>query len=198
LENGLHSQSFGDNISERHVPGKRRRIRIQGHVTQLSAGSVSDISEYETDEEGNGNIGDVGSESVKHAYRDETWTQNSFTYDPKPQQFIGRRYTAQFFEHIPTILQLFEFFWPFNLLRKIVNETSRYATEPIDAQGNTRGGSKMGDVDGCRLQSILGHSHVYGNETATKLQDLLGERRQLLPLSNHFQHYDKGAFYTIT
>jgi hypothetical protein len=62
FENGLYSQHFGDNISERHVLGKRRRIRIQGHVTQLSAGSVSDISEYETNEEDNGNTGDVGSE----------------------------------------------------------------------------------------------------------------------------------------
>ena len=131
LENGLYSQSFGDNISERHVPNKRRRIRIQGHMTQLSIGSASDISEGETNEEGNGNTGDVGSELVKHAYKDETWIQNSFTYDPKPQQIIGKMDTAQFFEHIPIILQLFELFWPFNLLRKIVNETNRYHVESL-------------------------------------------------------------------
>ena len=77
---------------------------------------------------------------MKHVYRDETWSQSFFTYDPKPQEFIGRRDTMQFFYHIPTILQLFEFFWPFNLLRKIVIETNQYAIEPIDAQRNTRGG----------------------------------------------------------
>jgi hypothetical protein len=106
----------------------------------LGTGYGSQISEYETEEEDNSNTGNVGSEIVKHAYRDETWSQKCFTYDPKPKVFIGRRGTMQFFEHLPTILQLFELFWPFNLLRKIVSETNRYATEPIDAQRNTRGG----------------------------------------------------------
>jgi hypothetical protein len=85
---------------------------------------------------------DVGNHGLKHAYHDETWTQQNFMYVPKPKEFIGRRGTMQFFEHVPTILQLFELFWPFNLMQKIVMETNRYATKRIDAKGNTRGGPK--------------------------------------------------------
>jgi hypothetical protein len=48
----------------------------------------------------------------------------------------------RFFEHVPTILQLFEFFWPFNLMPKIVIEANCYATERIDVAGNTQGGIK--------------------------------------------------------
>jgi hypothetical protein len=42
----------------------------------------------------------------------------------------------QFFEYVLTILQLFEFFWPFNLMQKIVMETNRSATKKIDAAEN--------------------------------------------------------------
>jgi hypothetical protein len=73
-------------------------------VTQLGTRSASEISEYEIEEEDNVNTWNVGSEALKHAYRDETWSQKCFTYDPKPQKFIGRRDTMQFFEHIPMIL----------------------------------------------------------------------------------------------
>jgi hypothetical protein len=43
-------------------------------------------------------------DGVKHVYRNETWSQNSFTYDPKPKDFIGRRGTTQFFHQLPIIL----------------------------------------------------------------------------------------------
>jgi hypothetical protein len=60
-------------------------------------------------------------------------------YDPKPKDFIGRRGTVQFFNQLPTMLQLFELFWPFTTLRRIVEETNCYATVVIDAFGNTWG-----------------------------------------------------------
>jgi hypothetical protein len=97
----------------------------------MSASSGSEF--YDTEEEDDAQMGDMINEGLKHAYGDETWTQQSFTYAPKPKALIGRRGTMQFFEHFPTVLQLFEFFWPFNLMRKIVIETNRYATERIDA-----------------------------------------------------------------
>jgi hypothetical protein len=57
-------------------------------------------------------------------------------------EFRGRQGTSRFFDHIPTILQLFDLFWPSTLLRKIVIESNRYATHPLDALGNTIGGRK--------------------------------------------------------
>jgi hypothetical protein len=48
----------------------------------------------------------------------------------------------QFFHHMPTILQLFELFWPLALMQNIVIETNRYVTERLDAHGNIRGGGE--------------------------------------------------------
>jgi hypothetical protein len=119
---------------------QRRRIRVQSQVAQLSEGSESEISEYEIEDDENAILGDAMTNGVKHVYRDETWSQRFFTYDPKPRDFIGRRGTSQFFHNLPTILQLFELFWPFTTLRKIVEETNRYATMVLDRFGNTWGG----------------------------------------------------------
>jgi hypothetical protein len=113
----------------------------------------------------------------------------TFTYDPKPREFLGRRGTEKFFAHMPIILQLFELFWPFNLLHKIVIETNQYATEPLDAHSNTRGGAKMGDFIKCRIESVFGDSYVHGNEEATELQVLLGESGDFFPLPNYFEHH---------
>jgi hypothetical protein len=121
---------------------------------------MSDISQYGSDEEDDATGRNVGSEAVKHAYRDKTWSHKCFTYDPKPRAFVGRRDTKRFFERIPTIWQLFELFWPFNLLRKIVIETNRYATEPLDARGNTRGGKKWKALTVAGLKAFMA-IHMY-------------------------------------
>jgi hypothetical protein len=123
---------------------KRRMIRIPRQVAKLSEGSKSEISEYEMEEEDATNVGDSMTEGVKHAYRDETWSQSFFTYEPKPSDFVGRRSTTQFFHNLPTILQLFDLFWPSTVLRKIVIETNHYATMVADALGNTQGGGGNG------------------------------------------------------
>jgi hypothetical protein len=128
------------------TPGRRpRRARVPCEITQLSEGSFGDISEYETEEEADANTEDGDMSVVKHVYRDETWSTKFFTYDPKPKEFIGRRDTIKFFAHMPSLLTLFELFWPFNLLHKIVLETNRYASYVLDALGNMRG-----VLNGCR------------------------------------------------
>jgi RES domain-containing protein len=66
----------------------------------------------------------------------------------------------QFFEYIPIILQLFELFWPFNLFRKIVIETNRYAMERLDAKGTTRGGAKWENLTVVSLKVFLA-IHMY-------------------------------------
>lgn len=49
---------------------------------------------------------------LRHEYEDSTWSQEFFTYDPKPREFTGFPSLRTFFVGIPTILQLFELFWP--------------------------------------------------------------------------------------
>jgi hypothetical protein len=64
---------------------------------------------------------------------------------------------------MPTILQLFELFWPFNLLHKIVLETNCYVTEPLDGHGNSRGGgggAKWENLTVARLKAFLA-IHMY-------------------------------------
>jgi hypothetical protein len=113
---------------------RRRRQTDGGHFPTLSPRSMSEISDYDSEDEDEENMGGGVSDALKHKYRDETWTWRSFTYDPKPQEFTGRR---QYFHHMSTILQLFELFWPLALMQNIVGETNRYATEHLDAHGNT-------------------------------------------------------------
>jgi hypothetical protein len=103
---------------------------------------MSDISKYGSEGEDETYMEDVDSNGFRHKYRDETWSQKCFTYDPKPQEFLGRRETMQFFHHLPSILQLFELFWPYTLMQKIVMETNRYATERLDVMENTQGGGE--------------------------------------------------------
>ena len=141
-------------------PVRKRKVRVQGQFTQLDARATSDISEHESTNEEDISTGNVGSEAIKHAYRDGTWSYKCFTYDPKPQEFARRRGTKQFFYYMPTILHLFELCWPFNFLHKIVMETNPYAIEPLDAHGNTRGGSKWETLTNASLKAFLA-IHMY-------------------------------------
>jgi hypothetical protein len=178
---GTNGSCFTEGILPSIVPGKGRKVRIQGQVTQISAGSANEISKYETEEEDNGGTMNVESDALKHAYKDETWFLKCFFYNPKLWEFIGRRGIMQFFEWFPTILQLFEFFWPFNLLCKIVMETNCYATEPLDAQGNTSGGPKWETFTILELKAFLAIYMYMAMNTATKLQVLFGESRHSFP-----------------
>ena len=81
------------------------------------------LNEIESD---GGNFNNGG--GIKYTYRDDTWKQDHFTYDPKPRDFIGVSEPTRWWNQMPTMMQLFELFWSFNSLRDIVNETNRYAT----------------------------------------------------------------------
>jgi hypothetical protein len=63
------------------------------------------------------------------------------TYDLEPMDFIGMHSNNFFWNTFPTMLQLFEIFWPHNILRDIVIKTNCYATEDL------RGGKTYGGVD---------------------------------------------------
>jgi hypothetical protein len=73
---------------------RRRRSRVNCPIIQLSGASNSDISDYETEDEEDGNTGQGDLSGLKHVYRDDTWSTNFFTYDPKPKEFLGRMGTS--------------------------------------------------------------------------------------------------------
>jgi hypothetical protein len=77
----------------------RRRVGIPTTLTQLSIGLEGSIPDYETsvkDDEDNENSDCNG---IKHMFRDETWSQTNFTYDPPCMPFLGRQDNAKFFQN---------------------------------------------------------------------------------------------------
>jgi hypothetical protein len=95
---------------------------------QIFYGRMENIYEEEglSDDESDGGDFDNGS-GIKYTYRDDTWKQDNFTYDLKPQDFIGVSEPTRRWNQMPTMMQLFELFWSFNILQDIVNETNWYA-----------------------------------------------------------------------
>ena len=57
------------------------------------------------------------------------------------------------FDVFPSVLELWELFWPLDLLCKIVCETNRYARMVIDPLGNT--------MEGPRQESLTLAIHIY-------------------------------------
>jgi hypothetical protein len=96
---------------------------------------------------------------VKYLYRSETWSKNNFMYDPPRMTFTCRKGTTRHFHRMPTILALWELFWPFNLLRRIVEETNRYATK-VKGDGTTEGGPKWKDITVACLKAFIA-VHIY-------------------------------------
>jgi hypothetical protein len=78
-------------------------------------------------------------ESVRFAYRASTWSKEHSTFHPEPPQFTGEDSgtTDEYFD-VPTFMHLFRKFWPWDLIRRIRDETNRYAGS-LDEDGRTRG-----------------------------------------------------------
>jgi hypothetical protein len=96
-------------VHERSTEVRRQRsARSQYQDPELSDGSQSDISDYKMQEEEKAGREGVDLNGVKHAYRDETWSNKFSTYEPQPRKFRGRRGASRFFSHLPTIMQLWD------------------------------------------------------------------------------------------
>jgi hypothetical protein len=129
-------------------------------VTQLSGGSFSDMSDSGTEEEGNANREADDVNAVKYMYRDETWSHKFFTYDPKRIDFVGSSGTTKDFQQVPSVASLFDLFWQVTMLLKIVIETNRYASHPLDVIGNTMGGRNWVPITIPKLKAFLA-IHIY-------------------------------------
>jgi hypothetical protein len=140
--------------------GRERRIIVHNDVATLNGASNSNASDYESQEQEDANTVVEDFNGMRHLYRDETWLQKHFTYSPKPMDFIGRRGTTQYFHHVPSPLHLFQLFWTDVMLNKIIDETNRYATQPLDALGNTMGGKNWVNLTVPKLKAFLA-THMY-------------------------------------
>ena len=97
----------------------------------MSDGSTSEISEYEDvegDEERDEGLGNEYGNGIRFLYRDEAWIQKFCTFDPPPIEFLGRKGNTNSYEYFPTLLALWNLFWPQTILQNILRETNRYAT----------------------------------------------------------------------
>lgn len=82
---------------------------------------------------------------LKWEYRDETWGDSNFSYNPQPKIFSGpRKGSTTNFRGLPTFNALFALFWTPAMLSAIVLETNRYASSPLDG-GGTKGGPRWED-----------------------------------------------------
>jgi hypothetical protein len=90
-------------------------------------------------EDGEDDASTVDETSLKYLFRDSTWKDDHVTHDPEPREFTRARGNNFFWNTIPTMLHLFKIFWLYNILRDIVIETNRYATEDLGG-GKTYGG----------------------------------------------------------
>ena len=119
------------------IPRLRRRRTMQSVVTQFLQDSYGGIDEYESEDDDD-ITSLVDATDPRHIFKDEAWNQFYFTYDP-PLEIKGSESTTSFHEALPTMLQHWEFFWPPDLMRRIVREFNCYVESIIDDLGNTMG-----------------------------------------------------------
>ena len=65
---------------------------------------------------------------IKAKYVDERWNQMYYGFCPRPMDFCGplQGLTMEF-NKVPSLLQLWNLFWPKKILIKICKETNSYA-----------------------------------------------------------------------
>jgi hypothetical protein len=75
--------------------------------------------------------------NVRFAYRESTWSKEHSTFDLEPRGFVGGTSgtTEQYYD-VPSFMHLFRKFWPLVVMRKIRDETNRYASS-LDENGKT-------------------------------------------------------------
>jgi hypothetical protein len=74
-------------------------VRIPTAVIQPSTGLESSILDYETDVEDDADNENGDCNGINHMFRNETWSQTNFTYDPPCMPFLGRQDNAKFFQN---------------------------------------------------------------------------------------------------
>jgi hypothetical protein len=148
------------------APRHRRRLRVQRSRPELSEGSSEEFLELSSessddvqDVDANGVPIPVVEEGVRWDFRDETWNTCGFEYEPQPRPFLGTRGPIEYNHRLPTSMQLFNLFWPWTILRDIVNETNRYARQD-DGAGGTMEGRRWEQLTMAGLKAFMA-IHIY-------------------------------------
>jgi hypothetical protein len=120
---------------------------------------------------------------LRHEFQDDTWSQEFFTYDPRPTEFTSSWGLRTFFVKIPTILF---YFFP----HIIEEDCDKNKLVPVyhSSFRCTRklyGGAQMDELNNYKAQGNFCNLHVYGDETATLYEVILGEGRLFLSLFHH-------------
>ena len=111
----------------------------------LASNYGSDVFELDgdlyaiTEEDGDDDASTVAETSVKYLFHDSTWKKDHVKYDLEPSEFTRVHGNIYFWNKVSTMLQLFEIFWPYNVLRDIFIEANCYDTEDLGG-GKTYGG----------------------------------------------------------
>jgi hypothetical protein len=122
--------------------------------------------EFYLDEEGERYSNPVDPNSIKHLYRNGTWSQFTNEYTPETIPFSGDLVgVKKTYWRMPSFLHLFGIFWTRTVLRNICMETNRYAREVQD--GKSKGGEEWYDVDEKELRTFLAVSLYMGMKTYT-------------------------------
>jgi hypothetical protein len=83
--------------------------------------------------------------SIKHIFREETWSQSTNEYAQGALPFVGDLLgVKKTYRRMPSFLHLFGLFWTREVLRNICIETNRYAR--VVHGGKTKGGDDWYDV----------------------------------------------------
>lgn len=102
-------------------------------------------------------------DGIKVTHDDATWKQRYYNFSLTPKPFSGPPVGLKnVYDKVPTMLQLFGFFWGRRVLRKICMETNRYATESLTVQKEdgteetyTRGGPLWYSIDVAELKAFI-------------------------------------------
>ena len=108
-------------------------------MVELSQDSYSTSGDFGSDVNDD-NIMPLDVDDPRHIFRNATWNQTDFSYDPAQIQFQGNGGTRGFYDVMPTLLQFWELFWPATIMRTIVRESNKYAETIMNAFGHTMGG----------------------------------------------------------
>jgi hypothetical protein len=123
----------------------------------LEFSSESDENDEEVDD--NGVPIPMLQEGMRWDFRNENWDTRGFEYNPRPVPFTGARGPMEIRHRLPTFMHLFSLFWPWTILRTIVDETNRYACED-DGNGGTMGGDKWEPLTVAGLKAFMA-IHIY-------------------------------------
>ena len=85
-------------------------------------------------------------------------------------EFLEQRGNTKFFENFPTILTLWNLFWPHIVLQEIVMETNKYATEILDAMGSIMEGPNWILLTTTRLKAFLAMTMYMGMKKQPNLK----------------------------